>query len=438
MNPSRGKTPPGRAPLLAVLGRDVTVPTARGDAAHAALDYAASTPVLAQVWEEVAAFAPRYASVHRGSGHLSRYSTAVFENSREEVARFLDLRADDRVVFTRSTTDSLNMLARWLPEGGSVYAFETDHHAALLPWRRREVVLLDAPDSPMGAVRILEEALRRRAPLADALVCVTGASNVTGEVWPVRELAAVAHGYGARTVLDAAQLVAHRQVSVRGLGVDWVAFSGHKLYAPFGAGVLAGRWDWPRTAEPYLAGGGASRSVRRGPEARLEVEWEAGVARHEGGTPNVVGAHAIASACRALRGVGFDALRAHEEHLVHELRAGLRGVPGLRQLSLFGGRTDRVPVVSFTVDGVDGLTLADRLSREYGIGVRAGLFCAHTLMNRLLGAPAAAQPAPAGCGTARLDAVRASFGAGTSGEHISRLVRAVRELVNACGAGRAT
>ncbi|WP_448317913.1 aminotransferase class V-fold PLP-dependent enzyme, partial [Streptomyces sp. CO7] len=259
---------------MPVLGLDVTVPLADGRRVpYAALDQAASAPVLRQVWDEVAEYVPFYGSVHRGAGHLSQLSTGLFEDARESVARFLDCREDDQVVFTRATTDSLNLLASALPDDCRVYVFETEHHAALLPWRGARVTFLDAPASPAEAVARLEEALTAREDDGPALVCVTGASNVTGELWPVRELAAVAHAHGARIVLDAAQLAPHRPVSVRELDVDWVAFSGHKLYAPFGAGVLAGRTDWLDAAEPYLAGGGASRRVLRREDGGLDVEW---------------------------------------------------------------------------------------------------------------------------------------------------------------------
>ncbi|MCZ9340151.1 aminotransferase class V-fold PLP-dependent enzyme, partial [Streptomyces sp. TRM76130] len=169
-----------------------------------------------------------------------------------------------------------------------------------------DVTWLDAPGTPAQAVEILERALADREPYGPALVCVTGASNVTGELWPVRELAAAAHAHGARIVLDAAQLAPHHPVSVRDLDVDWVAFSGHKLYAPFGAGVLAGRPDWLRAAQPYLAGGGASRRVARRADGGVDVEWHQGAARHEAGSPNVIGAYAIASACAALTEAGFE------------------------------------------------------------------------------------------------------------------------------------
>ncbi|WP_432055262.1 aminotransferase class V-fold PLP-dependent enzyme [Streptomyces sp. bgisy022] len=426
-----GPVAPGDRGPLPVLGRDVTVPLVTGgEVTYAALDCAASAPALQQVWDDVAAYAPYYGSVHRGAGYLSRLSTELFEDARRTVAAFLDCRRADQVVFTRSTTDSLNLLAGALPEGCRVFVFETEHHAALLPWRGSDVTVLDAPGSPGQAVETLERALAARAPYGPALVCVTGASNVTGELWPVRELAAAAHAHGARIVLDAAQLAPHHPLSVRDLDVDWVAFSGHKLYAPFGTGVLAGRADWLREAEPYLAGGGASRRVVRRGDGGVDVRWHTDAARHEAGSPNVIGAHAVASACRALTAAGFDTLVAREQRLIRAVREGLADVPEVRFLSLFGDDAPRVGVLSFVVDGFDSSRLAAALSAEYGIGVRDGLFCAHPLLARLLGDT----PQPGGCGAPApgersAHAVRVSFGAGTPDEHVERFVRAVRELV---------
>ncbi|MEV6553723.1 aminotransferase class V-fold PLP-dependent enzyme [Streptomyces sp. NPDC051597] len=419
---------------LPVLGRDVTVPLVTGgEVTYAALDYAASAPALQRVWDDVAAYAPYYGSVHRGAGYLSQLSTDLFENSRTTVAEFLDCRPGDQVVFTRSTTDSLNLLARVLPADCQVFVFETEHHASLLPWRDAQVTYLDAPRTPQQAVAILERALADREPYGPALVCVTGASNVTGELWPVRELTAAAHAHGARIVLDAAQLAPHHPVSVRESDVDWIAFSGHKLYAPFGSGVLAGRADWFQEAEPYLAGGGASRTVARRADGGVDVEWHTTAARHEAGSPNVIGVYAIASACKALTEAGFDALVERERHLIAKVREGLAAVPQVRVLSLFGDDAPRVGVISFVVDGWNSSHFAAALSAEYGIGVRDGLFCAHPLVRTLLGGEPQEQGecgAPEGePGERSLNAIRVSFGAGTPDEHVERFVGAVRELV---------
>ncbi|MFD8989180.1 aminotransferase class V-fold PLP-dependent enzyme [Streptomyces goshikiensis] len=425
---------PLAAAPLAVLGRDVTVPLVTGgEVSYAALDYAASAPALQRVWDDVAAYAPYYGSVHRGAGYLSQLSTDLFEQSRVTVAEFLDCRPGDQVVFTRSTTDSLNLLAAVLPADCQVFVFETEHHASLLPWTNARVTYLNAPRTPAEAVATLERALAGRDPHGPALVCVTGASNVTGELWPVKELAAAAHAHGARIVLDAAQLAPHHPVSVRELDVDWVAFSGHKLYAPFGSGVLAGRADWLQEAEPYLAGGGASRKVARREDGGVEVEWHTTAARHEAGSPNVIGVYSIASACRALTEAGFESLVERERHLIAKVREGLAEVPAVRVLSLFGDDAPRVGVISFVVDGWNSSHFAAALSAEYGIGVRDGLFCAHPLVRTLLGSEPQAQGecgAPeAAPGERSLNAIRVSFGAGTPDEHVERFVRAVGELV---------
>lgn len=439
---------PACAAPLPVLGRDVTVPLVTGgEVTYAALDYAASAPALQRVWDDVAAYAPYYGSVHRGAGYLSQLSTDLFENSRVTVAEFLDCRPDDQVVFTRSTTDSLNLLAAVIPADCEVFVFETEHHASLLPWLDARVTYLNAPRTPAEAVLTLERALADRAGSAQegygpALVCVTGASNVTGELWPVKELAAAAHAHGARIVLDAAQLAPHHPVSVQELDVDWVAFSGHKLYAPFGSGVLAGRADWLQDAEPYLAGGGASRKVARRADGGVDVDWHTTAARHEAGSPNVIGVYSIASACKALTEAGFDNLVAREQHLVAKVRAGLAEVAEVKVLSLFGddspsrsagGTPTRVGVISFVVEGWNSSHFAAALSAEYGIGVRDGLFCAHPLVRTLLGSdpqdPGECGAPEAEPGERSLNAIRVSFGAGTPDEHVERFVRAVKELV---------
>ncbi|MFD3495980.1 aminotransferase class V-fold PLP-dependent enzyme [Streptomyces sp. NPDC058690] len=433
---------------LPVLGKDVTVPLVTGgEVTYAALDYAASAPALQRVWDDVAAYAPYYGSVHRGAGYLSQLSTDLFENSRKAVAEFLGCRAGDQVIFTRSTTDSLNLLAAAVPADCQVFVYETEHHASLLPWRDARVTYLNAPRTPAEAVETLERALAGRdpspssqlrssrgGPSGPALVCVTGASNVTGELWPVKELAAAAHAHGARIVLDAAQLAPHHPVDIDELDVDWVAFSGHKLYAPFGSGVLAGRADWLQDAEPYLAGGGASRKVARRTDGGVDVEWHSTAARHEAGSPNVIGVYSIASACKALTEAGFDRLVAREQQLVTRVREGLAEVSQVKVLSLFGDDAPRVGVISFVVEGWNSSHFAAALSAEYGIGVRDGLFCAHPLVRTLLGSdpqdPGECGAPEAEPGERSLNAIRVSFGAGTPDEHIERFVRAVKELVS--------
>lgn len=378
---------------------------------HANLDHGASAPVLTAVKQAVDTAARTYASVHRGKGHASQISSRYYEAAREEVARFVGARRDDVVVFTRHTTDSVNLLAAVLPEGTLVLVFESEHHATLLPWDARSTVRLPIPHTVEEAAQTLEAALAAH-PAEHRLVVLTGASNVTGELWPLERLTPIARRHGARVLVDAAQLAPHRHLDLRTLGADWVAFSGHKLYAPFGSGVLAGRRDWLDAADPYLAGGGASAA-----STRSGVTWQTGAARHEGGSPNVLGAVALAAACATLRHHGA-AVEEHEAVLFERLRAGLDGIEGVRTYSIFGADHERVPVVTFTVDGLEADLVATILSLEHGIGVRDGRFCAHLLVDDLL---------------ARADrqdraAVRVSLGLGNRAEHVDRLLAAVADL----------
>jgi selenocysteine lyase/cysteine desulfurase len=402
----------GHELVPAVVSAGLAVPTVHGTVEYANFDHAASTPALVSVSKAVDRALRTYSSVHRGNGYASRVTSAWYEQARAEVGEFVGAREGDEVVFTRNSTDSFNLLARALPRDTSVFVFETEHHAALLPWKARQTVRLPVPGTSADAQALLRSALKARHG-RNRLVVLSGASNVTGEVWPVRELAAIARRAGARVVLDAAQLAPHRRVDLDDLGVDYVVLSGHKLYAPFGAGVLAGRADWLDAAAPYLAGGGATKSV-----SERGVEWQTGPARHEAGSPNVVGAIALAAACHTLR-ANAAAVEAHERALGARLLEGLRAIDGVETYSLFAEDHDRVAVATFTIDGLDSSLVSTALSAEHGIGVRDGKFCAHLCVDALLDDPYAAGP-----GTA----VRASVGLGSTPAHVERLLAAVADL----------
>ncbi|WP_285777997.1 aminotransferase class V-fold PLP-dependent enzyme [Microtetraspora sp. NBRC 13810] len=399
-----------------VLGADLEVPVRGGRLVpYANLDYAASAPCLVPVGEAVAAALPAYSSVHRGAGYASQLTTSRYEQARHTVRAFVGGRTDDAVVFTRNTTDATNLLARCLPPGTTVVAFDTEHHASLLPWP--DAVRLAPPAFPGEAVRAADDALSGID--GPKLLVVTAASNVTGELWPIAALAHIAHRHGARILVDAAQLVPHRRLNLTALDLDYVAFSGHKLYAPFGAGALVGRADWLARAEPYLRGGGASKSVAA---AGGSTEWsDDPEQRHEAGTPNVLGAIALAAACDALSATGWTPLVREEERLLARLRAGLASIDGVRELSLWGPDHPRVGIVSFTVAGRRAREVAEALSSGYGIGVRDGRFCAHPFVGHLL-------DAAGGCADGSAGAVRASIGVGTTEEHVDRLVAALRDL----------
>ncbi|WP_460459549.1 aminotransferase class V-fold PLP-dependent enzyme [Angustibacter peucedani] len=398
---------PGAEPLLPVVGAEQQVPLVQGGSVrYANLDQAASAPALASVAAHVAEVLPLYASVHRGAGYASQVSTALLERSRRTIGEFVGARRGDVVVLTRNTTDALNLLAGCLPGWGDVVVLDLEHHANLLPWQRGAHRYVPAQRSLNATLQALEGALRERPA---ALVAITGASNVTGEEIPVDRVVQLCHRNGARVVVDAAQLAPHRRIDLDATGVDYVAFSGHKLYAPHGAGALVGRRDWLDRGTPYLAGGGAVQHVT------LErTTWACAPARHEGGTPNVVGAAALAAACSALAALPEAALEVHEAALRDRLVHGLGQLPGVRVHRVFDDAPSSIGVVTFTVEDVDPGLVAAYLSAEHGIGVRDGKFCAHPLLERL-GLPGGA--------------VRASVGVGSRTEDVDRLVDAVAALV---------
>jgi selenocysteine lyase/cysteine desulfurase len=416
-----GSTGLGYVPRL--VGADLQVPLVTGRTVpYANLDYAASTPSLVAVRRAVDRLLPWYSSVHRGAGYASEVCTQAYEQARNTVRRFTGAPSDATVLFTRNTTDALNLLGRALPSGTTVFRFASDHHAALLAWRGAQVIRLETPPSATDAVADLTLALERARP-GPRLVVITAVSNVTGEHWPVAELAAAARDHGARTVLDAAQVAAHEPLEVARWGVDWVAMSGHKMYAPFGAGALVGVVDWLAAAEPYLAGGGATALVAEDAGAE-RVIWSELPHRHEGGSPNVVGAHAMATACDTLSATGWTAIRDHERPLASQLCGGLDAIPGVHRLALWGPEHPHGGVASFIVtnragEPLDPRLVATVLAVEHGIGVRDGAFCAHQAVHTML----------CRLGHPNLDgALRASIGLGTTTEHVDRLLAALEDI----------
>jgi selenocysteine lyase/cysteine desulfurase len=391
------------------------------------LDYAASTPAMAGVWAAVEELIPWYGSVHRGSGYKSRLATAAYEGARGAVGEFVGAR-DGTVVLVRNTTEAINVLAAALPEGTRVLSTAVEHHANMLPWRRHELAVLPIPGSAFELVERCEHALRVARPRID-LLAVTGASNVTGEVWPLAELAAVAHNYGAELLVDAAQLAPHRAIDMAATGIDYLALSGHKLYAPFGAGALVACGRALDHGEPLLRGGGAIELVTLD-----DVVWADAPERYEAGSPNVIGAVALGAACRILGQLGMDRVAARERGLSARLAAGLARVPGLRQLKLWNDATvDRVGLAAFDLEGYRHPLLAAILSAEHAIGVRHGCFCAHPLLTHLLDVPAdelarLRAELRAGARPPLPGAVRASFGLGTTARDVDRLVDALAEL----------
>jgi selenocysteine lyase/cysteine desulfurase len=418
-------------PTAALVGADLVVPCLDGvDRPYRDLDCAASTPALQVVADKVVDFLPWYSSVHRGAGYKSRRATTAYEEARESAHVFSNRPSggDDVVVLVRNTTEAINQLSYRLGlEPDDVVATTVvEHHANLLPWarvaQRRWVEC--GPDGTFSVDDVTAVLDDGRPP---ALLTLTGASNVTGWLPPVDEICDQAHARGIPVLLDAAQLAPHRPLPS---GPDFIAFSGHKLYAPFGAGALIGPRRVFETGDPFLAGGGAVDLVDLD-----EVIWTDPPDREEAGSPNVIGAVAFGEAMDELRRIGWKAIGDHETALATRLFEGLRAIDGVRVL---GPRSstgvDTLSVATFTVEGMHHALVAARLSAEWGVGVRHGCFCAHPYLLRLLGV------GPEGVAEARAavqrgdrsgipGAVRASCGLGTSGDDVDALLTALRAIV---------
>jgi selenocysteine lyase/cysteine desulfurase len=419
-------------PAASLVGADVMVPCIDGtERPYRDLDCAASTPALTTVADAVAEFLPWYSSVHRGAGYKSRRATSAYEAARESAHHFAGRPADgeDVVILLRNTTEAINHLAYRLGLGDDDVVVTTvvEHHANLLPWarvaQRRWVEC--GTEGTFSAEQVAAALDDGPAP---ALLALTGASNVTGWLPPIDEICQLAHARGVPVLVDAAQLAPHRPLPT---GPDFLAFSGHKLYAPYGAGALIGPRRVFADGDPFLAGGGAVDLVDLD-----EVIWTDPPEREEAGSPNVIGAVAFGAAMDELGRIGWPAIEAHERALAGRLQQGLRAIDGVDVLGpAADGTADTLAVAAFTVEGMHHALVAARLSAEFGIGVRHGCFCAHPYLMRLLGVGSAGV-AEARAAVQRGDrsaipgAVRASCGLGTSSDDVDQLLAAVLALAS--------
>jgi selenocysteine lyase/cysteine desulfurase len=426
-----------------VVGVDQPVPVVDGRMLpYVNLDNAASTPAFHEVWRAVEDFLPYYSGVHRGTGYLSRMSTAAFEEARAMVGRFVGADPErDVVVFGKNTTEAVNRLARSLRLAPDAVILTTllEHHSNDLPWRDRagagpgvRVVRVRAARDGSLDEDHLDRLLATHAGHV-ALLAVSGASNVTGLVPPIHRLAARVHAAGGAILVDAAQLAGHRRIDMRPHDdpghLDFVALSAHKAYAPFGTGALVGRRD-AFAGHPDHVGGGTVRAV-----SATDVAWAELPDREEAGSPNVVGAVALAAATQALSRIGLDAIAAHEAALTGYAVDRLRRVPGVtvHGPAATAAPPDRVGVVPFTVAGFDHALVAAVLGYEHAVGVRSGCFCAQPYVRRLLGvseSDADLHVALARGGPVEAPGlVRLSFGCYSDPADVDRAVAAVIDLV---------
>ncbi|MBR7066267.1 MAG: cysteine desulfurase [Prevotella sp.] len=349
------------------------------------------------------------ANVHRGVHYLSQQATDLHEAARETVRRFINAAKTEEIVFTRGTTEAINLVAssmgELMKEGDEVIVSVMEHHSNIVPWQlletRKGIRLRVIPISDSG--ELLMEEYERLFTDRTRIVSIAHVSNVLGTVNPVGDIIRIAHEHGVPVLVDAAQSAPHFKVDVQALGCDFLAFSGHKMYGPTGIGVLYGREEWLDRLPPYQGGGEmiATVSFERTTYERPPLKFEAG-------TPDYIATHGLAVAIDYIERIGLDRIAAHERDLTRYCMEQLRTIEGMR---LIGEASEKDAVVSFLVGDIHHLdmgTLLDRL----GIAVRTGHHCAQPLMQRL----------------GILGTVRASFALYNTREDIDALVAAIRRV----------
>ncbi|MBM6670410.1 cysteine desulfurase [Phocaeicola coprophilus] len=321
------------------------------------------------------------ANVHRGVHFLSQQATELHEAARETVRRFINARSTNEIVFTRGTTESINLLASsfgeaCMTEGDEIIVSTMEHHSNIVPWQllreRRGIVIRVIPMSDDG--RLLPDEYERLFNERTRLVCVAHVSNVLGTVNPVRQMIATAHAHGVPVLVDGAQSVPHMAVDVQALDADFYAFSGHKVYGPTGVGVLYGKEKWLDRLPPYQGGGEMIQHVSFERTTFNELPY-----KFEAGTPDYIGTHALATALDYVSALGMKDIEAYEHELTRYATERLQAIEGMR---IFGTTPDKGSVISFLVGDIHHFDLGTLLDR-LGIAVRTGHHCAQPLMERL-------------------------------------------------------
>ena len=351
------------------------------------------------------------ANVHRGIHYLSQQATELHEAARETVRQFINARSTSEIVFTRGTTESINLVAysfgeAFLNEGDEVILSVMEHHSNIVPWQllreRKGIVIKVVPMNEAGELDM--EAYRGLFTPKTRLVSICHVSNVLGTINPAQEIIRIAHEAGAKVLLDGAQSVPHFAVDVQALDCDFMVFSGHKIYGPTGIGVLYGKEDLLDQLPPYQGGGEmiARVSFEHTTFERLPYKFEAG-------TPDYVGTHALATALDYISAIGVDKIAAYEEELTQYAMSRMREIEGMK---FFGTASAKTSVVSFNVGDIHPMDLGTLLDR-LGIAIRTGHHCAQPLMAR--------------CGVESM--ARISFGLYNTREEVDSFIKALQRVV---------
>lgn len=349
------------------------------------LDNGATTPALKECLRCISDMLYVYSSIGRGKGYKAKFCNEFYENSRKKILEFFHVKNPDdyTVIYVKNATEGLNLLAHSLVNKKDyVISTRMEHHANDLPWREcSNVVYVEVNELGLLKKDEIEELIKKHKGKVKYLT-ITGASNVTGYLNPINEIAKIAHEHGVKIIVDAAQLVAHKAINMGGTGnndhIDFLVFSAHKMYAPFGTGVVIALKEVIKDKEPLLKGGGAVDLV-----SDNKVYWDSEPERFEAGTPNIIGVCALLSAIRVINSIGFENIELTENALKRYLLDGLERMP---DIITYGDSKceDRIGVAVFNVKDIHHDIVSEGLANFRGIDIRNGTFCAHPYVRRLL------------------------------------------------------
>lgn len=369
-----------------ISGSDSKVTLDNGNSVHYInFDNAATTPPFNSVIKSLINFSPNYSSVHRGTGYKSILSSNVYEKGRDSVLDFVNGNKDyHTVIFLKNTTECINKLSYRLQcklQDKVVLTTYMEHHSNMLPWRKYETDFIEVDGSGRLCLTDLEFKLR----LYDGkvgLVCVTGASNVTGYKNPIHKIARLCHKYGAKILVDGAQLIPHCTFDMKPINspehIDFIVFSAHKMYAPFGIGALIAPKEIFMDGCSELVGGGTVKFV-----STDDVIWSDPPEKEEAGTPNLMGVVALTESISTLQNIGMENVEEYERKLTSYALYLMRKIPNIILYDDFN-LDSKVSIISFNMRGLHHTELANILGREGGVAVRNGCFCAQPYVQRLL------------------------------------------------------
>lgn len=421
-----------------IIGVDLEVPCLDGEKRkYVYLDNAASTPAFKSVFKCIEEFLPYYSSVHRGTGFKSLLSTELFDSAHEIAGKFVNANLNiNTVIFVKNTTEAINKLAARMcfSKEDIVVTTKMEHHSNDLPWRKyAKVVHATIDKSGYLDLNALED-LIKKFDKKIKVIAVNGASNITGYINPVYEIAKLAHKNGIKIFVDAAQLVPHRSFDILPdedeRHIDFLAYSAHKMYAPFGTGVLIGPRKFFEAGDPDVVGGGVVEIVTLD-----DVYWTHPPFKEEAGSPNVIGGVALARAILQLQEFNLEKIANHEKHLLKYTYDKLKKIPSIELYGDINNLDQKVGVIPFNVKGKHHALVASILSFEGAIGVRNGCFCAHPYVKHLLNLTQEKETEliseiVSGDKSNLPGMVRASFGCYNNEEDVDRFVEMLVRIVN--------